>query len=241
MQSVLAARIDRLAEREKQVLQTASVIGNEFPELILELVAELGSGDLGVSLQSLKDGEFIFQQSLYPVSEFAFKHPLTQEVALGSQLQDRRKRVHAAVANAIRETQPDRVEEFAALLAHHYEEAGDTLEAVRWHRRAAERMKGSDESSSVSHWQKVYDLTKSLPQTSEAMEHSLKACDQLLSNGWRTGLTEEAWEAIGEEGRAVALASSSSLCPSWPGVSDTMANAGLTAAMNPASEPWSEP
>ncbi len=205
VQSVLAARIDRLAEREKQVLQTASVIGKEFPELILELVAELGSGDLGVSLQSLKDGEFIFQQSLYPVSEFAFKHPLTQEVALGSQLHDRRKRVHAAVANAIREAQPDRVDEFAALLAHHYEEAGDTLEAVRWHRRAAERMKGSDESSSVSHWQKVYDLTKSLPQTSEAMEHSLKACDQLLSNGWRTGLTEEAWEAIGEEGRAVAV------------------------------------
>ncbi len=204
VQSVLAARIDRLAEREKQVLQTASVIGKEFPELILELVAELASGDLGVSLQSLKDGEFIFQQSLYPVSEYAFKHPLTQEVALGSQLQDRRRRVHASVAEAIRETQSERIDDFAALVAHHYEEADDTLEAVRWHRRAAERMKGSDESSSVAHWDKVYNLAKTLPQTPEAMEHSLKACDQLLSNGWRTGLTEEAWEAMGAEGRALA-------------------------------------
>ncbi len=204
VQSVLAARIDRLAEREKQVLQTASVVGNEFPELILELVAELASGDLSVSLQSLKDGEFIFQQSLYPVSEYAFKHPLTQEVALGSQLQDRRRRVHASVAKAIRETQSERIDDFAALVAHHYEEADDTLEAVRWHRRAAERMKGSDESSSVAHWDKVYNLAKALPQTPEAMEHSLKACDQLLSNGWRTGLTEEAWEAMGAEGRALA-------------------------------------
>src|SRR5438093_11107591 len=35
VQAVLAARIDRLAEREKQVLQTAAVIGREFTEPIL--------------------------------------------------------------------------------------------------------------------------------------------------------------------------------------------------------------
>ena len=35
VQAVLAARIDRLAEREKHVLQTAAVIGKEFPESVL--------------------------------------------------------------------------------------------------------------------------------------------------------------------------------------------------------------
>src|SRR5262249_56645581 len=38
VQAVLAARIDRLPEREKQVLQIASVIGKTFPEPVLERV-----------------------------------------------------------------------------------------------------------------------------------------------------------------------------------------------------------
>jgi predicted ATPase len=41
VQSVLAARIDRLPEREKQLLQTASVIGHKFSEPILRRVANL--------------------------------------------------------------------------------------------------------------------------------------------------------------------------------------------------------
>jgi tetratricopeptide (TPR) repeat protein len=204
VQSVLAARIDRLGEREKQLLQTASVIGKDFSEPILESVALLLRGDLEQSLQRLKDSEFIYQQSLYPVSEFAFKHPLTQEVALGSQLQERRKRLHAAVASAIREKQPDRLDELAALLAHHYEEAGETVEAVRFHRRAALRLAGSDQTGLIAHWQKVHVLSKTLPATREAMEHTLEACDMLLSNGWRTGMTEEERESIGAEGKLLA-------------------------------------
>ena len=42
VQPLLAARIDRLPEREKQVLQTAAVIGQEFAEPVLERVAEKG-------------------------------------------------------------------------------------------------------------------------------------------------------------------------------------------------------
>jgi predicted ATPase len=53
-----------------------------------------GEEDLRAALRTLKDAEFIFEQSLYPVAEYAFKHPLTQEVALRSQLQERRRRTH---------------------------------------------------------------------------------------------------------------------------------------------------
>jgi len=43
LQPLLAARIDRLAEREKQVLRTASVIGDEFGEKLLTRALELPS------------------------------------------------------------------------------------------------------------------------------------------------------------------------------------------------------
>src|SRR5262249_56913645 len=105
VQSVLAARIDRLPEREKQLLQTASVIGQKFSEPILRRVADLGDGDLPAALHALMSAEFLYQEALYPEAEYAFKHPLTQEVAYRSQLAERKARVHGAVAPAIAEVE----------------------------------------------------------------------------------------------------------------------------------------
>jgi hypothetical protein len=93
--AVLAARIDRLAARDKDVLQTAAVIGRTFDEPTLAAVVEQDAPQLREALQMLKDTEFVYEHSLYPVAEYLFKHPLTQEVALASQLQERRRRLHA--------------------------------------------------------------------------------------------------------------------------------------------------
>ncbi len=136
--ALLAARIDRLAARDKDVLQTAAVIGREFDEPTLAAVVEQDAPQLREALQKLKDAEFVYEQSLYPVAEYLFKHPLTHEVAPASQLQERRKRLHAAVARVIEAAHAKDLDQQAALLAHHWEEAADLGQAVRWHRRAAE-------------------------------------------------------------------------------------------------------
>src|SRR2546426_448856 len=87
VQAVLAARIDRLGEREKRVLQTAAVVGKTFTESILQRVlgaageAPLPAADAAAALRALTQGEFLYEQALYPEAEYAFKHPLTQEVA----------------------------------------------------------------------------------------------------------------------------------------------------------------
>jgi len=82
VQAVLAARIDRLPEREKRLLQIAAVIGKDFAEPLLAGVAQLPNDELEAALAALRRAEFIHEQALYPVAEYAFKHPLTQEVAL---------------------------------------------------------------------------------------------------------------------------------------------------------------
>ena len=82
VKSLLAARIDRLGEREKQVLYTAAVIGKEFARPLLESVIDLSPDDLDAALAALLNAEMINERSLYPVAEYAFKHPLTHEVAL---------------------------------------------------------------------------------------------------------------------------------------------------------------
>src|SRR5262249_39840217 len=131
IQAVLAARIDRLAEREKGGLPMAGVIGQEFGERLLCRASDLSEPDLAAALRGLVTAEFLYPSALFPEAEYTFTHPLTQEVAYGSQLAERRARVHAAVAAAIEERDGDRLDERAALLAHHWEGAGDALPAAR--------------------------------------------------------------------------------------------------------------
>jgi predicted ATPase len=73
MQVVLAARIDRLLDREKTVLQMASVIGRRFSEPVLKKVAVLGEMEFAASLALLGRGEFVHEESLFPEVEYAFK------------------------------------------------------------------------------------------------------------------------------------------------------------------------
>ena len=196
VQALLAARIDRLAEREKDVLQTAAVIGREFDEPTLAAVVEQDAPQLREALQKLKDTEFVYEQSLYPVVEYLFKHPLTQEVALASQLGERRKRLHAAVARVIEAAHVDKLEAQAALLAHHWEEAGEAMIAAGWHRRAARRAGSNDMAAAMRHWIRVRELIEVDADSPEAAELGADACRQTLAVGFRLGLSPE------EEARA---------------------------------------
>jgi class 3 adenylate cyclase/tetratricopeptide (TPR) repeat protein len=204
VQAVLAARIDRLDDREKGVLQTAAVIGKEFSEPVLSEVSALDANDLQEALANLVAGEFVHERELYPEVLFAFKHPLTQEVAYGSQLADRRARLHAAVARALAELHPERANETAALLAQHWEAAGEPLEAARWYAVAAGWTGTGDPNLSLGHWRKVRELADSLPESAETISLGLAARIFSLQYGWRLGITHGEAEATFKEAEALA-------------------------------------
>jgi adenylate cyclase len=204
VQAILSARIDRLPEREKAVLQAAAVIGSECPTPVLARVAHLEAASLEEAMQALVAGEFVFEQELYPETVYAFTHPLTQEVAYQSQLGERRAATHAAVARAIAEQHADRLDESAALLAQHWESAGDVLEAARWHSRAAVWAGTKDPTGSLAHWRKVRELTDSLPESDETAALGLTARIFSLNFGWRLGMRPEEAEALFMEGERIA-------------------------------------
>ena len=136
VQALLAARIDRLSEHANHALQVAAVIGRQFDEALLTEVGGLGPDEAAAALSALEEAEFIYRVAS-PHTEFAFKHPLTREVAYHSQLAERRSRLHAAAAAALEKLRADRLGEYAALIAHHWEASGKHYEATRWRRRAA--------------------------------------------------------------------------------------------------------
>ncbi len=134
--AVIAARVDRLAEREKQMLQAAAVIGKTFAIPVLERVLRLGAGELAAALDALRHAGLIDGDPLAPERAHAFRHPLVQEVAYQAQLVDQRARLHVAAARALEELHADTLGQHAALIAHHYDAANYRYEAARWRRRA---------------------------------------------------------------------------------------------------------
>jgi tetratricopeptide (TPR) repeat protein len=126
---VIAARIDRVEENLKGIMQVASVIGREFAFRILQAISGMAE-DLKANLINLQGLEFIYEKSLFPELEYIFKHALTQEVVYGSLLLKRRKEIHGRIAAAIETLYADRLAEFYAALAYHYGRSDNGEKAV---------------------------------------------------------------------------------------------------------------
>jgi class 3 adenylate cyclase len=203
VQAVLAARVDRLPDREKALLQTASVIGKELPEPVLRRVAGLPEPDLASALAALVRAEFLFERALYPEAEYAFRHPLTHQVTYESQLATQRSRTHSSVARAVEEVDADRLDERAALLAYHWEEAGDAAMAARWHARAARRLFLDSLAEALRHWSRVWVLLAGA-QDSQDVAIRLEAAGEILFLGEAIGFEDQTARAILTEGLNLA-------------------------------------
>ena len=200
VQAILRARMDRLGAREKRSLQAASVIGKDFAEPVLRAVCGLGEAELAAALASLRSAEFLHEVSMYPVAEYTFKHPLTQAVALDSLLSTQRRSLHAAVAGVL-ESQSRNLDEDAALLATHWDSAGDVLSAARWHLRAADWIGARDVQETGRHaWAVIRDL-RSREDELDATRLLALAAARLMNLGWRLGMVETEAAALYEDGK----------------------------------------
>ena len=211
VQALLAARIDRLPEDAKAVLQTAAVIGKRFNTALLRRVIEaLGAAEpaavVGPLLVELTTHEFIGPVGDGAPDDYAFKHPLTHEVAYRAQLHSGRARTHAAVAQLLETVHAHRLDEQAAVLAHHWEAAGDALHAARWHRRAAEWIGFKDRRAATRHWKTVCALLDGLETTAETAQLGALARHRRLYNAVYLGQPEDEQHELFRQGRALAAA-----------------------------------
>ena len=131
IQGIIAARMDRLEESLKRIMQVAAVIGREFAFRILETITEMRE-ELKSGLVNLQGLEFIYEKSLFPDLEYIFRHALVQEVAYNSLLINRRKEIHEKIGKAIESLYPQRLEEFCEMLAYHYSKSGHVEKAARF-------------------------------------------------------------------------------------------------------------
>jgi adenylate cyclase len=191
VQAVIGARIDRLGEADKAILQIAAVIGEEFPWDMLERLAPAPADEIEIILEALCDAELLQRQAAPDGRWYAFRHPLIQEVAYAAQLKARRSALHASVADAMQHFYKDRIDEFSGLFAYHYEAAGQLLEAANYSARAATWVGSTHSAQAIKHWQKVRALLQKQPRSGATDEVRIMASGQLAWLGWREGLTAD--------------------------------------------------
>ncbi len=204
VQAVLSARIDRLAESSRQVLQAAAVIGREVPVAILQRVAGRSADQVAEALRQVRRAELLYELPLPGPGAHAFRHPLIQEVAYRSLLQGRRTELHREVARALEQEFADRLDEYSALVAFHLEQGGDLLPAVQALARSAMWLGAKDPSQAMRSWVKAREILAAQPRSEKTDFLRMMACGQIVSFGWREGLPAEEAKPLFEEATAIA-------------------------------------
>ncbi|HKN14590.1 MAG TPA: adenylate/guanylate cyclase domain-containing protein [Candidatus Binatus sp.] len=168
VQAVLASRIDRLPAEQKDLLQTLAIIGKEFPLGLVRAVSGKSDDELDSLLAGLQTAEFIYEQPAVGDVAYVFKHALSQQVASGSALMERRRVLHERVARALEVRFPETVETQPELIAHHFTEAGLGAEAVPYWQRAGERaLQRSANLEAIDQLEKGLELLGSPPDVAE--------------------------------------------------------------------------
>jgi class 3 adenylate cyclase/tetratricopeptide (TPR) repeat protein len=162
--AVLAARIDRLAANEKELLQTLAVIGDEFALRLVREMVKIPSDALDSMLTRLQEAEFIYEQPAKDDIQYHFKHELTRDVTYGSILTERRRLLHERAGGAIETLYHDSGKEHLAELARHYAGSGNRMKAVEYLTRAGVQiLQRSVFADAMQHFLRALDIVKEMP------------------------------------------------------------------------------
>ena len=78
-----------------------------------------------LELDTLESKGLIRVAAIQPELEYLFRHALVQDAAYESLLKQERRSLHRLVGDALEQLYPERHGELAAVLARHFEQAGE--------------------------------------------------------------------------------------------------------------------
>jgi class 3 adenylate cyclase len=175
VQGILSARIDRLAPDTKELLQTLSVIGREFPMSLIRAVVPKSDDELNRMLGELQLGEFIYEQPAVGDTEYIFKHALTQEVSHNSVLLERRRHLHERIGGAIETVFAANLEDHLPELAHHYSRSANRAKALEFlHRAGDHAMVRASYSEAKSYFAAALEVMWAMPESRERDARELR-------------------------------------------------------------------
>ncbi|HNQ43599.1 MAG TPA: AAA family ATPase, partial [Candidatus Cloacimonadota bacterium] len=115
---IISSRIDRLTDRVKECLFSASVLGMEFN---IKVLSEMLKSDL---IQELETGTNSRIWKDLDELRYIFSHILIKDIVYQRMMSDKLKELHKLAAETMEEVYKDKLDENAEEIAIHYERAG---------------------------------------------------------------------------------------------------------------------
>ncbi len=211
--ALIAARIDRLPDEIKSLLHAAAVIGQEFRPPLLASLASLEAESCETRLGVLEEAGFVHQKGDGRETEYSFCHPLTQEVAYTSQLEQSRAAAHGRLARMLETDNPlsGPPTEIAVQIADHWRRAAEwgragqwNLHAIRWAGVRDPRVARRQALLAIEHFDKA-------PRSPEILSGRVAARSALIRTAQFTEIDADAIERAYREGRQLAEESGNAL------------------------------
>jgi class 3 adenylate cyclase len=160
VQDAIADRLDRTSPTEQMTMKVASAIGSPFDVGTLEAVHPLQPTreQLEGVVDALANLGFLVRRG----ASVEFGHAVMQDVAYGVMLTDQRRALHRAIGAWYERVEPPPVA--AALMAHHWIEAGDPGRSVVWLERAGEQASRLGAvRETLRHLNRAFDIAEQTP------------------------------------------------------------------------------
>lgn len=181
--NLLQARVDGLPRTERQVLKQASIVGRIFWDDAAAAVAQMERSALASSLNSVAARELIYHrgQSVFAgAEEFIFKHALLHDVVYESVLVRLRKQYHRRAAEWLEANAGERISEYLAVIAGHYELAGLFEQAASYLERSGDFASNTNAYAMAA---QAYEQALKLLGVNEAITN-----ENLARLGYKTGI-----------------------------------------------------
>jgi tetratricopeptide (TPR) repeat protein len=204
--ALISARIDRLPDEHKTLLQTAAVIGQEFRPRLLASLAALDEAPFESGLAVLEESGFVHARDA-DAERYRFCHPLVQEVAYHTQLESHRARAHARLAQSLEQEHPPTTgepTELAVQIAHHWYCAGDWAKAGFWGVQAARWLGAHDIAQAGRQYAQAIGCFDRAPDSPEARRGRITSRAGLLRMSQFIELAPERLEQVFREAHGMA-------------------------------------
>ena len=160
--AILISRIDRLSQRVKEVVQTASILGNEFK---IDVLSQILKANITKEINQAENNQI---WSALSELKYIFKHILLREAAYDMQMRQHLRQLHRLAAEAIEYLYHADLARHHATLAYHYKQANDAEQERKYTRLAGEQA-----SSKGNHKEAITYLNRALELAPESEIYEL--------------------------------------------------------------------
>jgi predicted ATPase len=168
------ARLDRLGPA-KEIAQIGAAIGREFSHALLTAVVQKTEPELRSGLDRLIQAGLLFRQGVPPHASYLFKHALVQDAAYGTLLRERRRALHARIAETLVSQFAEIAENQPELLARHCTEAALIEKAaLLWGKAGQRSLERSALLEAGAQFTRALDQIAALPTTPVLRREQIK-------------------------------------------------------------------